>query len=86
MLVGCGVRPAGSRGFDDANVLVVAVFDGRYAAGCGDVTTDVGRLPRCILDELALPALLLLFTLGKRDIGSCVGTMPLPYMGLFVLA
>lgn len=72
VLVGCGVRPAGSRGFDEAKVLVVAVFDGRYTAGCGDVTTGVGRLPRCI-DELpeVLPVLLLLLLpLGKRDIGS----------------
>ena len=68
ILVGCGLRPGGSRGFDDVDVTVVAVFDGRYATGCGgDVTSAVGRLPRCILDEVAL---LLLFVLGKRAIGS----------------
>jgi hypothetical protein len=68
ILVGCGVRPAGSRGFDDADVTVVAVFDGRYGTGCGgDVTNAVGRLPRWIFDEAAL---LLLFVLGKRAIGS----------------
>ena len=66
---GCGVRPVGSRGFD-ADVLVVAVFDGRYAAVCGEVITGVGRLPRCVLVGKLPVALLLLLTFGRRDNGS----------------
>lgn len=77
ILVGGGVRPAGSRGLDDVDVFVVAVFGGRCATGCGggDVTNAVGRLPRCIFDEVTLFPL---FVLANRDIGSCVGTIPLP--------
>lgn len=46
------------------------------------MTNGAGRLPRGIFDELTLLAVVLV--LGKRDMGSgCVGTIPLPYIGLF---